>query len=85
MRPDEKLMAPQSIIALITLAIVIMVLGIVAWRGNDELLGNVVSFILGGGFVAVTQYYFGSAHGSQQKDSTIAALAVTNQQRPPAP
>mgnify|MGYP003332789616 CR=1 FL=1 len=60
---------------------VVVALGIVAWRGNDELLTSVISFILGGGFTSVAQFYFGSAKGSQAKDATIATLA--QQQRPP--
>ncbi len=77
MLPDtEKLTSPQSVIALAVLAIVVGVLAIVAYRGNDELLGNVVAFILGGGLSSVTQFYFGSAKGSQAKDQTIAQLAT---------
>ncbi len=72
---------PRTVVACATLAIVVMVLALVAWRGNDELMGNVVSFILGGGFGAVTNYYFGSAHDVEQKDQAIAAL---NTNKPPS-
>ena len=72
---ESSLRSTQSIVAFGGMGIVVLVLGIVAWRGNDQLLETTASFLLGQAFGSIISYFFGSAVGSHSKDATIASLA----------
>lgn len=80
--PHDSLTTPQSVMGFATLGIVALVLGLVAWRGSEELLTGVSSFILGQLASPMIGWFYGSAKGSQAKDATIASLA---QQKAPTP
>ncbi len=79
---NENILDAQPVIAIAVLILVGIVVGIVAWRGTNELLNTTVSFVMGGGLSGVVGYYFGSAKGSQAKDQTIAQLATQQQPKP---
>ena len=76
----DSLYSPQTIIALSMLAIAAGTVIGVFLKGESELLSTVVGFVLGTGFSAVANFYFGSAKSSQTKDAVLANIATTNNQ-----
>jgi len=81
---NKQLWTPQLIIGLIGMAIVAGTVAAVFVIGDVQLRSQTVGGVMSlGGMVAA--YYFGSSHGSQDKDATLARaqelLAVST---PPA-
>jgi H+/Cl- antiporter ClcA len=80
--PPEPLWTPQTIIALIGLAIVGGTVAAVFTKGDTGSQQLVTGIVLGTFGAAIFSFYFGSSKGSQAKDAqasakdaTIAALA----------
>jgi hypothetical protein len=66
--PSDRLITPQTIIALVAMAIVAVIVAKVLWNGNEQLQGQVL-VIASGSMGTLLAFYFGSSKGSADKDA----------------
>ena len=88
--PPEQLLTPQTIIALIGLAIVAGTVSATFWKGDPATQQLVTGVVLGTFGAAIFNFYFGSSKGSQAKDAQATAkdaaiAALVGVQPAPAP
>lgn len=72
----EVLWSPQTVIALVVLAIVAATVAGVFVKGDGPIIDTISGLVIGTGLGGVCGFFFGSSTGSQKKDAALAAAAV---------